>query len=96
MTSATDPAAATHPSSDGNIRVEEFHGDRGPKYRTFKNHLLSKFEASNFSPKNQLLYLSSRCFGAASKFIRQFTDKTYPRFNPQPIQEVLKAFDQRY
>lgn len=87
------PAPPTQ-SSDGNIKVEEFHGDRGAKYRTFKNHLLMKLQS--VSPEFQLNFLASRCFGPANDFVRRFTDSTHRLYVSKSVDEVIKEFDQRF
>ena len=87
-------SAPEAPKADGNIKVEEFHSDRGAKYRTFKNHLLMKFDS--IAPQFQLKFLASRCFGTANDFARRFTDPTHRLYDPKPLDAVLQEFDQRF
>jgi hypothetical protein len=67
--------------SDGNIKVEEFHGDRGPKYRTFKNHLLMKLKS--IAPQFQLNFLASRCFWHSQRLCTTFHRPLPPPLHAQ-------------
>ena len=78
------------------IKVEDFYGESGDKYRNFKMHLTLKFKRELYSDEEKLDFLSSRCQDSAGTFISRFTDRRHPNFEPLEYDEVLERMDGRY
>jgi hypothetical protein len=93
---ATRSSASASESFSKEIKVEDFYGESGEKYRNFKMHLTLKFKRKEYTDDQKLDFLSSRCYDSAATFINKYINTNHINYESLKFDEVLKRLDGRY